>query len=68
MRGIANTETTSLVDKGDFILFLGVPVICFGLKNATQLNGKIGYIRAFDEGICCYKVSFIEEFYVSPKE
>ena len=49
MRGIANTETTSLVDKGDFILFLGVPVICFGLKNATQLNGKIGYIRAFDE-------------------
>ena len=67
MRGIANTETTSLVDKGDFILFLGVPVICFGLKNATQLNGKIGYIRAFDEGICRYKVSF-EEFDVPPKE
>ena len=63
MRGIANTETTSLVDKGDFILFLGVPVICFGLKNATQLNGKIGYIRAFDKGIGSLQLNCAELVY-----
>ena len=34
-----------IVDANDVSLYLGTPVVCHGLKNASHLNGKIGDVR-----------------------
>ncbi len=43
-------ETVIHVDAKDIIMVhtTDFPVICHGLKNASQLNGKIGDARSFD--------------------
>ena len=37
---------------------MGTPVICHGLKNAKQVNGKLGCVRSYDLGTSRYGVHF----------
>ena len=55
---ILENELTFAVNTCDTIPQLGTPVICHGLKNATNLNGKIGDTRKYDGKIDRYEVHF----------
>lgn len=53
----ANKEKTFIVELSDLFPTMGSPVVCFGLRNATHLNGKIGDVRHLhDDGR--YEVHF----------
>ena len=42
-------EQVTMVPVDGFRFFKGTPVMCYGLKNAAHLNGKIGGVASRDK-------------------
>lgn len=59
-RNIQAERTFSIASEG-IIFKPGTPVICDGLKASTNLNGKMGDVRFYDEDIEGFKIYFEEE-------
>ena len=54
-------EELLTIAADSFVLALGTPVICTGLKQQKHLNGKIGDKRLKGEETDCYLVYFEDE-------
>jgi hypothetical protein len=54
------------VHDNNVVFFVGTPVICHGLKNASHLNGRIGDVRSFSNKTKRYGVHF-EDKSIPPK-